>query len=78
MSGGEIVSYDGQMLFATLITGVVAAYWVAIDTVRLRRALAAYRQNRGDLSLRDRVFGSVMGLLVGAVGVAGSVAYYVA
>ncbi len=76
MSGGEIVSHDGQMLFATLITGVVAAYWVAIDSVRLRRALVDYKKDRGDLGVRDRVFGSVMGLLVGAVGVAGSVAYY--
>jgi hypothetical protein len=77
MGAQEIVSYEGQMLFAALITGVVAAYWIAIDTVRLRRALIAYRQDPSDLSLRDRVFGSVMGLLVGAVGVAGSIAYYV-
>jgi hypothetical protein len=77
MGAEEIVSYEGQMLFGALITGVVAAYWIAIDSVRLRRALIAYKQDRSDLSLRDRVFGSVMGILVGAVGVAGSIAYYV-
>jgi hypothetical protein len=77
MGAEEIVSYEGQMLFGALITGVVAAYWIAIDSVRLRRALSAYKQDRSDLSLRDRVFGSVMGILVGAVGVAGSIAYYV-
>jgi hypothetical protein len=73
----EIVSYEGQMLFGALITGVVAAYWVAIDSVRLRRAIVAYRKDRADLGVRDRVFGSVMGILVGAVGVGGSIAYYV-
>ena len=77
MGAEEIVNYDGQMLFGALITGGVAAYWIAIDSVRLRRALAAYKQDRADLSVRDRVFGSVMGILVGAVGVAGSIAYYV-
>jgi len=72
----NIVSYDGQMLFGALITGGVAAYWVAIDSVRLRRAVVAYKKDRGDLSVRDRVFGSVLGIMVGIVGVAGSVAYY--
>lgn len=72
----NLVSYDGQMLFGALITGGVAAYWVAIDSVRLRRALAAYKQAKGDLGVRDRVFGSVLGILVGIVGVAGSAAYY--
>lgn len=71
----EIVSYDGQMLFGALITGVVAAYWVAIDSVRLRRALVAYKQDK-DLAVRDRVFGSAVGILVGIVGVAGSLGYY--
>lgn len=71
----EIVSYDGQMLFGALITGVVAAYWIAIDSVRLRRALVAYAQDK-DLTVRDRVFGSAIGILVGIVGVAGSLAYY--
>lgn len=72
----NIVSYEGQMLFGALITGGVAAYWVAIDSVRLRRAVVAYKKDRGDLSVRDRVFGSVLGIMVGIVGVAGSVAYY--
>lgn len=73
----EIVSYEGQMLFGALITGVVAAYWVAIDSVRLRRAVVAFKRDKADLGVRDRVFGSAMGILIGAVGVVGSVAYYV-
>jgi hypothetical protein len=74
---GEIVSYDGQMLFGALLTGGVAAYWIAIDSVRLRRAVVAYKKDRADLSVRDRVFGSVLGIMVGIVGVVGSAAYYV-
>jgi hypothetical protein len=73
----NIVSYDGQMLFGALLTGGVAAYWIAIDSVRLRRAIVAYKKDRADLSIRDRVFGSCVGILVGLVGVVGSVAYYV-
>lgn len=72
----EIVSYDGQMLFGALITGIVAAYWIAIDSVRLRRALVAYKEDRADRTIRDRVFGSAIGILVGIVGVFGSLNYY--
>jgi hypothetical protein len=72
----NIVSYEGQMLFGALITGGVAAYWVAIDSVRLRRAVVAYKQDKTDLSVRDRVFGSALGILVGIVGVVGSAGYY--
>lgn len=73
---GEIVSYENGMLFGALLTGGVAAYWVAIDSVRLRRAVVAYKQDRADLSVRDRVFGSVMGIVVGLVGVLGTLDYY--
>ena len=72
----NIVSYDGQMLFGALLTGGVAAYWIAIDSVRLRRAIVAFKKDRADLTIRDRVFGSVLGILVGIVGVVGSAAYY--
>ncbi|MBE7448055.1 MAG: hypothetical protein HS111_03950 [Kofleriaceae bacterium] len=72
----NFVSYDGQMLFAALMTGGVAAYWIAIDGVRLRRAVVAYRAAPGDRSIRDRIFGSVIGIIVGAVGVFGSLNYY--
>lgn len=71
----EIVSYDGQMLFGALITGIVAAYWIAIDSVRLRRAFVAYQRDK-DLTVRDRIVGSVIGILVGIVGVFGSLNYY--
>lgn len=72
----NIVSYEGQMLFGALLTGGVAAYWIAIDSVRLRRAIVTYKQDKADLGVRDRVFGSVLGILVGIVGVFGSLNYY--
>jgi hypothetical protein len=72
----NIVSYDGQMLFGALLTGGVAAYWIAIDSVRLRRAIVAFKKDRADLTIRDRVFGSVVGILVGILGVFGSLNYY--
>ncbi len=72
----NLVSHDGQMLFGLLMTGGVAAYWVAIDSVRLRRAVGAFRRERGDLAVRDRVFGSALGVVIGVVGVAGACIHY--
>ncbi len=72
----NLVSHDGQMLFAALMTGGVAGYWAAIDSVRLRRAVVAYRKDTGDRALRDRVFGSAMGIVIGLTGVFGSLNYY--
>jgi len=67
------LSHSNYMLVCALLTGVVAGYWVVIDTVRLRRAL---REDRTDLQVRDRVFGSVVGILVGLIGVFGTLSYY--
>ena len=63
-----IVSHLHYMWFVSLVTGLAALYWIGIDTVRLRRALAGDRQ---DPAVRDRIFGSIIGLVVGVVGVAG-------
>ena len=56
-------------IFVSLVTGIVAATWVVVDIVRLRRALADGTSSRA--SVRDRVFGSVVGILIGAVGIVG-------
>jgi hypothetical protein len=66
-------SHESFMLFGALLTGLVAAYWICVDTVRLTRAL---RDDRSDRVVRDRIFGSVVGILVGIVGVFGSLNYY--
>jgi uncharacterized membrane protein YfcA len=69
-----IVSHEHYMWFVVLMTGLVAAYWVLIDSIRLRRAL---RGDRADLAVRDRIFGSAIGLIVGGIGVGGSVQYLI-
>ena len=66
-------SQANYMLAAVLLTGLVAAYWIVIDSVRLIRAL---RDDRKDPAVKDRIFGSVIGLIIGAVGVFGSLNYY--
>ena len=67
-----IVSHHDYIWFIALFTGLVAAYWILVDTVRLKRALAG---DRSDAAIRDRIFGSIIGLVVGAVGVIGVVDY---
>jgi hypothetical protein len=66
-------SHSTYMLVCALLTGVVAAYWIVIDSVRLARAL---RDDRRQPEVRDRFFGSMIGLVVGAIGVFGALNYY--
>ena len=63
-----IVSQAAYEWFLSGLTGVVAAYWIGIDSYRLRKAL---RMDRTDLAVRDRIFGSSLGILIGVVGVVG-------
>jgi hypothetical protein len=63
-----IVSHLNYMWFVSLVTGLAAVYWIGIDSVRLRRALSG---DRTDPAVKDRIFGSVIGLVVGVVGVIG-------
>lgn len=69
-----IVSQTVYDYFLSGITGAVAAYWVAIDTYRLRKAL---RLQPRDAAARDRIFGSSLGILVGFVGVFGVIMHHV-
>ena len=71
-----ILSHDNYILFVSLMTGLVAAYWVVVDTVRLR---AAWRDTGDDRAVRrDRLFGSSLGIVIGVMGVAGVLAYHYA
>ena len=69
-----MVSHATYIWFVTLMTGGVAGAWMIVDSVRLRRAL---RADPADPAFRDRIFGSVIGLLVSLVGLVGVVAYHV-
>ena len=52
--------------------GVVAAVWLVYDATNLARTRGAGR----DPIVRDRRFGYVMGIIIGAVGVAGVIKHY--
>jgi hypothetical protein len=67
-----IVAHSIYVLIVTLLVGGVAASWVVVDIIRLRRAL---RENRRDPLVRDRIFGSIIGIVVGLFGVVGTVRY---
>lgn len=63
-----IVSHEVYDWFLSIITGGVATYWIGIDSYRLRKAL---RLSPRDAAARDRIFGSIVGIVVGFVGVFG-------
>jgi amino acid permease len=69
-----IVSHTVYDWFLSGLTGLVAAYWIGIDSYRLRKAL---RMAPRDAAVRDRIFGSSLGIVVGIVGVAGVVMHHV-
>jgi len=64
-----IMSHRDFQWFVTLLTGGVATWWVLVDTIRLRRALRA-DVRRG--AVKDQIFGSIVGLVIGAIGIIGS------
>jgi len=57
----------------TALTGGVAGVWGVVDVIRLRRAL---REDRRQPVVRDRIFGSVIGLAISALGVTGAILYH--
>jgi hypothetical protein len=65
-----ILSHRAFQWFVVAITGGASVYWVAIDSGRLRKAL---REDRSLPPVRDRIFGSIIGLAIAAIGIVGSV-----
>ena len=66
---GDLLS---AALFGWLMTLLVigsGVVWLTVDTIRLRRAL---RDDTSRPSVRDRVFGSIIGLLIGTIGLGGA------
>jgi hypothetical protein len=68
-----IVSHEVYEWFLSALTGGVGGYWAVVDSFRLRRAL---RDDRTDLVVRDRIFGSGLGIVVGLVGVVGVIIHH--
>jgi hypothetical protein len=68
-----IVSQAAFIWFCTIVTVGIAVPWVFVDLYRLRRTL---REDRSRPVVRDRLFGSLVGLAVGVLGVVGMVRYH--
>ena len=68
----QILSADGFKWFLTLITGIVATLWFLYDSINLIRTR---KLERSDAVVRDKHFGYVMGILIGLVGMYGSLRF---
>jgi hypothetical protein len=75
MAGEMHADLVSVAVFGWIVTALavgLAAPWIVVDIVRLRRAL------REDVKLpvvRDRIFGSIVGMAIGAIGLIGAVLY---
>jgi hypothetical protein len=68
-----IVSELVFIWFCTIMSAGVAGAWTIVEVFRLKRVLGE------DLSrpiVRDRLFGSLIGLAVGIIGVTGAIRYH--
>lgn len=68
----EIVDVNAFKWFLTIMTGVLAGVWVLYD---LRNLIVTRKLDRADPIVRDRHFGYVMGIVIGLVGVIGSLKF---
>ena len=68
-----IVSHEAFIWFCTILTLGVAAPWVFVDLWRLRNVV---REDMSRPVVRDRLFGSLIGLAVSIAGVLGMVRYH--
>jgi hypothetical protein len=69
----NLVSDEVFRWFLTLMTGLLAAGWFIYDTINLVRTRHADRQ---DPVVRDKHFGYVIGLVIGAIGIVGVLRYH--
>ena len=68
-----IVSQALYLWWITAMVGGLGLAWAVVDTVRLRRAL---KDDPTDPIVRDRIFGSIIGLCCAAIGIIGAVQYH--
>jgi hypothetical protein len=61
-------------LFISLFTGVVAGAWLVHDLVLLAR-IPRQRAGRRDPRVGDQVFGYVMGIVIGVIGLVGTLRF---
>jgi Zn-dependent protease len=69
----NLISPAAFEVFNTAALGVVAVGWLAYDVLNLVKARDV---DRADPLVRDRLFGYVMGIVIGVVGVVGVIDRY--
>jgi hypothetical protein len=72
----EPMSPDAFKWFITLLTGVLALVWFIYDSRNLTRLLRSTTVDRTDAVYRDKRFGYAMGILIGLVGVVGTLKFH--
>ena len=60
-----IVSYAVYAWTCTILTLTLSLGWLIVDATRLRRAI---REDTSDPAVRDKIFGSLMGLVIAGFG----------
>ena len=69
----QILSPTAFTWFLTLLTGVVATAWFFYDAINLIRTR---KLDRSDPVVRDKHFGYGMGIVIGLVGIYGTLRFH--
>jgi len=69
----ELMSPTAFKWFLTILTGGLAGSWFFYDTFNLIRIRNADKQ---DPIVRDKIFGYIMGIVIGIVGVLGCLRFH--
>lgn len=70
-----IVSYAVYAWACTILTFALSLGWAIVDAGRLRKVI---REDASDPAVRDKIFGSLMGLVVAGFGFFGVFYYHLA
>jgi len=69
----ELMSAGAFKWFLTILTGGLAGTWFVYDSISLFRIR---NKDRSDPIVRDKIFGYVIGILVGFIGVLGCLRFH--
>lgn len=69
----ELMSPEAFKWFLTILTGGLAGSWLLYDAYNLVRIRKA---DKRDPIVRDKIFGYIMGMVIGVVGVIGCLRFH--
>lgn len=69
----EVMSPLAFKWFVTILTGSVAGTWFVYDAIKLLRLRSA---DHTDPTVRDKIFGYGMGIIIGGLGVLGCLRFH--